>query len=373
MADNKPRILFVDDEERILDTFRVGLRKKYLVDTANNPQEGLDKVENEDGYAVIVSDLKMPGMDGVEFLSRVAEVAKDSVRVMLTGHGDLEAAALAINRGQIFRFLNKPTPMDEMERVLEAGVKQYKLITAERELLRGTLRGAIKMLTDILSVTSPAAFGRSERIRRYAVRTGMLMNINTPLQLELAAMLSQVGCVSLSPEIVSKMNAGTVLDADEDEEFANHPAIAQRLVANIPRLKGVSEIIARQHDDFKNNGDMFLESRILRTVQDYDFLRQAGHDHAAAVLSLQGRTGSYDPEVLTAVAEVGKLAEYEPIQLKIPAVAEGMILNQNIMNIDGSILLMAKGQELTEAALGHLKQFFRRGQLPETIEILRKV
>ena len=107
-------------------------------------------MKKEDGYAVIVSDLKMPGMDGVEFFVQGADVAKDSVRIMLTGHGDLEAAVLAVNRGQIICFLNKSTSMDEMERVLEVSAKQHELITVERELLRGTFRGAIKLLTDIL-------------------------------------------------------------------------------------------------------------------------------------------------------------------------------------------------------------------------------
>ena len=145
---------------------------------------------------MVVSDLKMPGMDGIEFLSRVATLAPDAARIMLTGHGDLEAAALAVNRGQIFRFLNKPTPIDEMTRVLEAGVRQYELVRAEKELLRGTLRGSLQVLSDILAVVNPKAFGRGERIRRLALRTGKFLHHKRGLHLELSAMLAQLGCVN---------------------------------------------------------------------------------------------------------------------------------------------------------------------------------
>ncbi len=373
MTESKPRILFVDDEERILDTFRVGLRKKYFVETAGEASEALDKIKNEIPYAVVVSDLRMPGMDGIEFLSRVADMANDSVRIMLTGHGDLETAALAVNRGQIFRFLSKPTPLEEMDRVLAAGVKQYQLITAEKELLRGTLRGAIRLLTDILSLTSPAAFGRSERIRRYAVRTGELLNVEIPLQLELAAMLSQLGCVSLDPEIVTKINGGLKLTRDEEKEFATHPDVAKRLISHIPRLGTISMIIARQHDDYEGNPGMLLESRILKVVQDYDFLRQSGQDHDAAISMLQKQAGRYDPDVLAALTDAASLAEYKAVTLQISMISEGMILDQDIMNAEGTVLLMAKGQELTETALGHLRKSYHRGKIPETVEVLRKV
>src|SRR4030042_1805929 len=92
-------------------------------------------------YAVIVSDLKMPGMNGIKFLSKVREMAPDSVRVMLTGFAELQTAIDAVNEGNIFRFLTKPCPPDILSRALDMGIEQYRLITAERELLEQTLKG----------------------------------------------------------------------------------------------------------------------------------------------------------------------------------------------------------------------------------------
>jgi DNA-binding NtrC family response regulator len=158
-----PSVLFVDDEPRILDTYRASLRKQFKVDTANGPEEGLEKIKTSGPYAVVVSDLKMPKMDGITFLAKVQELSPDTVRVMLTGHADVESAISAVNNGAVFRFLTKPSPLDVMIRTLEVCMKQYSLVVAERELFRGTLRGCIKVLTDILSLVNPEAFGTSAR------------------------------------------------------------------------------------------------------------------------------------------------------------------------------------------------------------------
>jgi hypothetical protein len=115
---------------------------------------------------VVVSDLQMPGMDGITLLSSLRKVSPDTVRVLLTGHADVDAAIAAVNEGNIFRFLRKPCPPGALLRALEASVEQYRLITAERVLLEQTLRGSLKTLTDILAFVNPVAFGRAIRSRK---------------------------------------------------------------------------------------------------------------------------------------------------------------------------------------------------------------
>jgi response regulator RpfG family c-di-GMP phosphodiesterase len=348
MPEPKPRVLFVDDEVRILDSFRTGLRKQYRVDVAVGPEAGLERVTAYPHYAVIVSDLKMPGMDGIEFLSRVAELSPDSSRVMLTGHGDLEAAVLAVNRGKIFRFLNKPTPMEEMRRVLEAGVRQFRLVRAEKELLRGTLRGALAVLTDILAVVSPRAFGRSERIKRMALRVGAAIKTPRTLELELAAMLSQLGCVILPPELLERLDTGEPLDRHDLERFAEHPAMASRLLARIPRLGSVAEAVARQLERYDEHPDQPQVSRILHAVQDMDALVQGGMGKKRALKTLREREGRYDPEVLDGLALAIRLEEYDKAEVEPRKLERGMILEQSLKTRDG-VLLVAQGQEITEA------------------------
>jgi DNA-binding NtrC family response regulator len=119
------KVLFVDDDPNILDAFKRQLRKQFHIDIAKSPEEGLKAVRENGPYAVVISDLRMPGMDGNQFLSRVREITPDSVRILLTGHADLQAAMNAINRGKIFRLLSKPCSSEVLVDALSSGLEQY--------------------------------------------------------------------------------------------------------------------------------------------------------------------------------------------------------------------------------------------------------
>ena len=170
------KILFVDDEANLLSAMERQFRKQYEVDIALGAEKGLEAVSHNGSYAVIVSDFRMPGLNGVEFLAKVRELAPDSTRMMLTGHADLKTAMEAVNEGHIFRFLTKPCPPEVMGKALESGVSQYRLINAERELLEKTLNGSIKVLTQILSLLNPEAFGRASRISRYVREVALALS-----------------------------------------------------------------------------------------------------------------------------------------------------------------------------------------------------
>jgi DNA-binding NtrC family response regulator len=122
-----PRILIVDDDELLLDGLKRQLRSRFEVTTATGGKQALKLVMSQDPYAVIVSDLRMPEMDGVTLLYLVHQAAPDTVRVLLTGKADLESATSAINEGNIYRLLHKPCPTRMLLRALEAAVEQYRL------------------------------------------------------------------------------------------------------------------------------------------------------------------------------------------------------------------------------------------------------
>ena len=130
------------------------------------------------------------------------------------------------------------------EAALAAAQRQYQLIAAEKELLRGTVRGTIKLLTNLLEMVNPEAFGKSSRVRRLAVDIGGYLGLADAWRVELAAMLSQIGCAAMPAETLRKAYHGEPLPGDKAYEFAMHPKIAAELVANIPRLREVAEIIA---------------------------------------------------------------------------------------------------------------------------------
>jgi signal transduction histidine kinase len=127
------KILWVDDDENLLASYRRQLRNKFPVMTAAGGEQGLRIIGAEGPFAVIVSDFRMPGMDGVQFLSKAREAAPDSVRMLLTGYADLQTAIDAVNQGNIFRLLTKPCAPDVLLAALTAGITQYRLIISERE------------------------------------------------------------------------------------------------------------------------------------------------------------------------------------------------------------------------------------------------
>ncbi|XPV77597.1 MAG: response regulator [Desulfovibrio sp.] len=365
----KPRILFVDDEQHILDSFRASLRKKYTIDTAAGAGEALKKITNHPPYAVIVSDFKMPEMDGVEFLSRIQPLAPETTRVMLTGHADVDTTMLAVNRGQVFRFLTKPTPIEEMERVLELAVQHHKLITAEKELLNGTVRGSIQLLTEVLTLSNPEAFGRAERIKKLSVLTAKQLGSKKTLIMELSAMLSQLGLISLSGETLKKLYRAERLSANERQLYDQHPQVGARLLSNIPRLEKVAEVVALQQESVSANSKLPLESKILKTVLDYDLMRQQGLKKFEITQKLQESSHIYDQTVVEAFGTALRLHDqYVPAELPIRKLKRGMIVGDDIYTL-GKVLLVSHGQEITETALERLNMYARNNDIVEPVKV----
>jgi len=360
------RILFVDDEANVLSSFKRQLRQRFEVETALGGQRGLEAVENGGDFAVVVSDMRMPGMDGVQFLARVREIAPDTVRMMLTGHADQQTAIQAINEGNIFRFMTKPCPPDVMLKSLEAGVEQHRLITAEKELLEKTLHGSVKVLTDVLSLVNPKAFGRAARVRRLVRQLLEHLEVEKSWPIELAATLSQVGCVTVPEDALDKVYKGYALDEEEERVFRTHPQIGHDLIANIPRLETVAEIIAYQEKGYDGSGppangktgkQIPIGARILKVALDFDTLISAGKSRNEALREIRKRAGKYDPSVVGALVEVTKVEpKYEVKSVNVQDLKPGMILARDVRTESG-MLVTTRGQEVTVALRERLLNF----------------
>ena len=362
----KEKILFVDDEVHILDSFRVGLRKDYDVDTAMGPEVGLAKVRDSGPYSVVVSDLKMPGMDGIDFLIKVKEASPNTVRIMLTGHGDFDKAMDAVNRGHIFRFLQKPCPMDILKAALEDGLRQYRLILAERDLLQKTLKGTIELVNEILALVNPEAFGRSQRIVRYVRFMVQQKKLKDGWRYEVAAMLSQGGCLTLPEATLEKIQGGADLSPEETQLFEMHPLIGSSLLGKVPRLEEVARMVAYQEKCYDGAGvprdtvqgqDIPLGARMLKIVLDYDAaLAQLG-DPAKAFLVVESHRSRYDPELVYLLeACLGVEARYQVREVSLDGLREGMILNASVVAADG-VLIARNGAEVTSALFSRLEAF----------------
>jgi response regulator RpfG family c-di-GMP phosphodiesterase len=234
------KILLVDDDLNILEGFQRSLRREFELETARSGAQALKFLAETGPYAVIVSDLRMPEMDGIQLLSAVKTQSPDTIRVMLTGNADMDTAIEAINEGSIFRFLNKPCSKEVMAKTLTAALVQYGLVTAEKQLLEQTLSSSIQVLTEVLSLVNPTAFSRAERARRYIHHVVTVMKLGNPWQYEVAAMMSQLGCVTLAPETIDAVYSGEKLLPNEQKQYDAHPSVAYDLLSKIPRLEPVA-------------------------------------------------------------------------------------------------------------------------------------
>ena len=278
------KILFVDDDVNLLQAVKRRYRKKFNIVTASSAKEGLEMLASNQ-FAVVVSDLQMPEMNGIEFLAKVREEYPDVTRVMLTGNADLKAAIDAVNNGHIFRFCTKPCPVDVMINTLWSAIEQYRLVNAERELLEKTLLGSVKVLTDILALVNPIAFGRASRVTNYVKKITRKLALKDVWKFEIAAMLSQIGCVTLPGEALEKVYRNQELGEEEKKMYESHPVVGQDLISKIPRLDEVGQIIAYQEKLFNGAGkpengvkgkEIPLGARILKIALDFDILVHNG-------------------------------------------------------------------------------------------------
>jgi CheY-like chemotaxis protein len=210
------KILLVDDEHMVLRVYERILRRKFQVETANSGPEGLEKLATGP-YAVVVADLRMPGMDGIEFLSQFRAYAPDTVRMVLTAYADVRSAIELVNRGNVFRLLTKPAEADVLVAAIEAGVEHYRLITTERETLETALRSGVNVLTEMLVVTNPRALRRVQRVGRCVRHVAARFCIADTWLFELAATLQEIGPAFLPRETLERVCAGWPLPKGQGE------------------------------------------------------------------------------------------------------------------------------------------------------------
>jgi len=354
------RILCVDDEPNVLQAFERQFRKRFEIQTAQGPELGLQAISGNGPFAVVVSDLRMPGMDGIQFLARARELSPDTVRVMLTGQADLSAAVAAVNQGHIFQFLSKPCPSDVLARVLESALEQYRLVTAERELLEQTLRGSIGVLSEILSLVNPLAFSQAQRIRRYVRHMAERLNLPDQWQYELAAMLSQIGCVTVPSDILDKFYSAQPLNAEEQEILSSQERVGRKLLARIPRLDTVAEMVAHQRSAWNgrtgNADPVATGAHLLKVALDFDGQMMRGGT-PETVLAGMRKGRQYDPSFVAALEQVQvEEAERETRLVHLSQLRTQMITNCDVRSRTG-LLLLAKGQEITESAIARLQTF----------------
>jgi response regulator RpfG family c-di-GMP phosphodiesterase len=378
------KILFVDDEPIVLDGYKRALYKEFEIDTALGGEKGLEAIEKNGGYAVVISDMRMPEMNGVQFLTKVRKVIPDAVRMILTGYTDMSDAINAVNEGHIFRFLTKPCDKETLGKAITTGLVQYRLVTAEKELLENTLMGSIRVLTDVLSAANPAAFGKAQRIKRYVQHIVRKLDLSSPWMFDVAAMLSQLGCIGLDPEIVEAAYMGNELSPDDKKRFDAHPETGAALLANIPRLEPVAWLVSHQnkrdlaandvpHPASVSSDALTTGAKILALAVALDDLRMRGQSEEDAISKLRFNPAEWDPRLLDALNGLPPdSAKKELRTVSISKLCVGAILLKEVRTHTG-LLVVAKGQEVNRPLLTRLESFVERDAIDSTVLALMPV
>jgi len=358
-------ILCVDDEPRVLDGLKLTLRRGFDVSTATSGAEGLAMLEQMAGAAVVISDMRMPGMDGSAFLTKVKELWPDSTRLLLTGETGRDAAVAAVNEGQIFRFLTKPCAPEKLIAAVEAAVRQHQLMAAEKVLLQQTVLGSIRALVDVLAIVNPIAFGRGGRIKCLATELAAASGLAPSWELEAAALLSQVGYVSLPIELVEKAVSGEPLNADEKLLLSEVPKVTQRLLARIPRLENVAAILAyAAHPQIATvpaAAEVAANAAVLKNVLEFDALTSRGESAQTALDTLRSRSDAKNGPLLALLAALQNTVDSESHlrEIRLSDVVPGMILIDDLRT-DLGTLLVSSGYEVSQSFVDRMRNFGHR-------------
>jgi len=359
----RPRVLCVDDEERVLEGLVLHLRKEYETLTALSGEQALRTLRDAPGIAVVVSDMRMPKMDGATLLQHIRQHFPTTTRILLTGEAGRDTAVQAVNKGQIFRFLTKPCPPGELRSAVEAGVMQHRLVNAERAVLQETLLGCIQALIDVLAMTNPVAFGRATRVKRLTLELSQKLGYSDFWQLSAAAMLSQIGYISLPAEMVEKLYYGARLSKEEQVLASGVPQVATRLLEHIPRLDPVMQILTAltwTDEQLARLGDGTIGSatRILGLVLAYDELVTQGRSSTEAIQSLRPLSARFGASLIETLAQhfgtpsgIGEIRE-----MVLRHVTPGMTIMQDIRTSMGT-LMVPKGFEVTDTFRERISNF----------------
>jgi response regulator RpfG family c-di-GMP phosphodiesterase len=357
-----PRVLCVDDEVRVLHSIERSLRDKLDLTLVTSAADALTALrETPEPFQVIVSDMRMPDMNGINLLTQVRREFPDVVRALLTGHGDLEIVARAVNEGNIFRFLAKPCSMGEILDAVRACVRQHCLVSAERVLLEETLKGSIDAMSEILALSSPTLFGRGTRVKTLAELMCTEAGIPIDWQMQVAAQLSQIGRITLPDTIATKLATGEPLSAQESGMVERVPQVTYNIISHIPRLDEVLMTIQFMDKNFDGTGsprgkisgdDIPIASRVLKLANRIEELQGRGYSVRRILDSLRVETGAYDPRLLKAYEAIADVAEDKagPRGMLMHEMRIGMVMVEPVRSQAG-VMLVAAGQEVSESLL----------------------
>jgi CheY-like chemotaxis protein len=362
--DGELAVLCVDDELSVLAGLTRQLRRMFKMSIAGSGAEALEVIRNApQPFAVIVSDMMMPGMNGAEFLRQSRVLSPQSVRVLLTGHADAQAAASAVNDGGISHFLTKPCPTERLVETLQLSADAFRRAAVERDVLERTVRGSVSALAQTLALAAPTVFARAGRVARTVTHLIDVLDPPDTWAIEVAVPLSQVGAVALPAEVLDSWHEGRSLTSEETALVGQVTDLSLSIIQQIPRLEVVCDIIAGAFSPEHPDRMAHPGSRILRVAYDLDVIQSSGIGRPAAIERLRGHLGPRVRDVLDALAvqRAAALSEVRLTDLKTT-----MTVARDVLS-DAGLLLVGRGTPVSPALIARLRNFCNVGAVPATI------
>jgi len=420
-----PKLLVIDDEKNILNALKRLLRSESFETFAtDSPEEAFERIAREP-YAVVVSDHKMPAMLGTDFLEKVREISPDTIRIMLTGYADIQAAMDAINRGAVYRFLTKPWKDEELRLVLREAVSRYELVAENKRLhelterqnaelkdfnrnleakvaqrteevqrlnqeLHKSLMGSIQLLAELAEIHSPVVGSHSKRVAALCGQLGKQLNLpeRDLLDLVIAATLHDIGKIAVPSEVLAKPERQ--LKRSDRDVIRRHAVQGEAIAGMVPNLGEVPGIIRHHHERFDGRGypdglrgeAIPLVSRIIAVGDAYDnhLNRRATFESATREKTMEfiqeGSGAWFDPEVVVALraclaAGAGTLSEEAEVDIHTRDLQEGMVLSRDLHTVRG-VLLLPKGTLIQAESIASIRKYEQTDPVVDGIYVYRK-
>ena len=372
------KILCVDDEESILRGFQLNLRKDFELHLASDGVEGLEIFEKEGGFALVLSDMRMPRMNGAEMLAEIKKRDHEVSTILLTGHTDFDSAMAAVNDGNVFRMLSKPCPPERLIKVLNDGLEQYDLIRSKRILLDQTLRGAVDALAESLSTAKPLFFGRVQRVRRMANELAMKQDVPNAWRVDVASVFSQLAYLALPENVTEDVYYRRDLSKEVKALLAKFPEDTRNILNKIPGLEEVGEILKSvdvqyRFEEEKEDG-VRLAASILKVALDFDYYEEQGYNRSIIVSTLKERNKDYDPKITQSLSDLIVIAEETSTlqEIKIDDIDIGMRLSQEL-KLDDGFLIAAAGTDVDRQLLKVIRNYnscYAESPFPKRIQVI---
>jgi len=376
MSSTKSQILVVDDDNLVLKIFRNSIdEREYEFVPAVSGEVALEYLKDPDHrIKVVVSDMLMPGMDGLELLGLLQKRHPDITRVLLTGSDDIAYISEVINQVDIFRFVRKPIQPTKLNKTLRDAVDYHEMIVAERDIMESTLAQSLDALFKILEMTNGIAYALTRHVKEYSLKLGKLINVPRLWSLEISAQMSQLGCITIPEFVLERYYWGDDLSPKETAMVKNQANIGRSILMNIPRLEHIGETIIAAHSTIDSKlyeeGDATtVHAAIIKLATEFDMLVRRGRTKEEALESITENPRSIPVDLIEAFSEIDVIQpKLTTIDLEIDKIKNGMWIEEDVKTHEG-VLIVSKGYRINEAVRNRLVNFSDEGEIDHMIKV----